>query len=102
MKYIKEDLNLVNLGSECKGVYFKKKAKNWNVLVDKLLTNALIEASCERFKLSEGLDDPYLKFYHSFMVSEAGHYAFYGFTKALSKWFLCKKRWEDFLNLKKI
>ena len=46
-------------------------------LVDQLLLCALIEArSCERFRLlAEGLDDPSLrKFYHKFMVSEAGHY----------------------------
>ena len=42
---------------------FQKRGKTEIVLVDKLLTNALIEArSCERFKLlSEGLNDPYLK-----------------------------------------
>jgi len=46
-------------------------------LVEKLLTNALIEArSCERFRLlSIHLEEQELKdFYHSFMVSEAGHY----------------------------
>ena len=49
-------------------------------LLDQLLTMALIEArSCERFKrLSEGLDDPYLrKFYRKFMESEAGHYTLF-------------------------
>jgi tRNA-(ms[2]io[6]A)-hydroxylase len=46
-------------------------------LVDKLLLCALIEArSCERFRLlSIGLEEESLKkFYHKFMVSEAGHY----------------------------
>lgn len=46
-------------------------------LLDKLLICALIEArSCDRFRiLSEKLNDDYLqKFYHKFMVSEAGHY----------------------------
>lgn len=46
-------------------------------LMHDLLLCALIEArSCERFRiLSEELEDPALrKFYHKFMVSEAGHY----------------------------
>lgn len=46
-------------------------------LLHKLMISALIEArSCERFRvLSEELEDEHLrKFYHKFMVSEAGHY----------------------------
>lgn len=46
-------------------------------LMHDLLVCALIEArSCERFRiLSEGLEEAALrKFYHKFMVSEAGHY----------------------------
>lgn len=46
-------------------------------LMHKLLICAMIEArSCERFRLlSENLEDEGLrKFYHKFMVSEAGHY----------------------------
>jgi len=46
-------------------------------LLHRLLFSAMIEArSCERFRLlSEGLEDTGLrKFYHKFMVSEAGHY----------------------------
>lgn len=46
-------------------------------LLHRLLICALIEArSCERFRLlSEGLaDDDLKRFYHKFMVSEAGHY----------------------------
>lgn len=76
------------------------------VLVDKLLTNALIEArSCERFKLlSEKLSDPYYKkFYHSFMVSEAGHYRlFMDLAKIYETGSYVKKRWEEFLNFEKI
>ena len=57
---------------------FQNKSNNRKeVLVEKLLTNALIEArSCERFRLlSLELNDIYFqKFYHDFMVSEAGHY----------------------------
>jgi tRNA 2-(methylsulfanyl)-N6-isopentenyladenosine37 hydroxylase len=47
------------------------------VLLDRLLVFALIEArSCERFRLlADGLsDDRMKKFYHKFMISEAGHY----------------------------
>jgi len=46
-------------------------------LLEKLLMAALIEArSCERFRLlSLGLEEEALRsFYHTFMVSEAGHY----------------------------
>ncbi len=48
-----------------------------NVVLDRLLVNALIEArSCERFKLlSEGLAEPALRqFYRELMESEARHY----------------------------
>lgn len=86
-------------------LFQKKGVKTEIVLVDKLLTNALIEArSCERFKLlSEGLDDPYLKkFYHSFMVSEAGHYRlFMDLAKLYQSDSYVKKRWEDFLQFEK-
>ncbi len=75
------------------------------VLVDKLLTNALIEArSCERFKLlSEKLSDPYFKkFYHSFMVSEAGHYRlFMDLAKIYKSDLYVKRRWEEFLIFEK-
>lgn len=86
--------------------HFKKKGLQKEiVLVDKLLTNALIEArSCERFKLlSEGLEDPYFqKFYHSFMVSEAGHYRlFMDLAKIYQSESYVKKRWEEFLQFEK-
>ena len=75
------------------------------VLVDKLLTNALIEArSCERFKLlSEGLQDPYFKkFYHRFMLSEAGHYRlFMDLAKIYQSENYVKKRWHEFLEFEK-
>ena len=83
----------------------KKGVKSEIVLIDKLLTNALIEArSCERFKLlSEGLEDPYFKnFYHSFMVSEAGHYRlFMDLAKIYQPEHYVKKRWEEFLQFEK-
>ncbi len=71
-------------------------------LIERLLTNALIEArSCERFRLlSIGLEDEDLReFYHGFMVSEAGHYRmfldlaiFYGDETQV------KKRWQEYLD----
>ena len=83
----------------------KKGLQKEIVLVDKLLTNALIEArSCERFKLlSEGLEDPYFKkFYHSFMVSEAGHYRlFMDLAKIYHTEAYVRKRWEEFLDFEK-
>ncbi|MBS1920936.1 MAG: tRNA-(ms[2]io[6]A)-hydroxylase [Bacteroidetes bacterium] len=73
-----------------------------NRLLDKLLLCALIEArSCERFKrLSEGLDDIYLKnFYRKFMESEAGHYTLF---IELAETYIDKKkvrhRWQEWLN----
>ena len=83
----------------------KKGLQKEIVLVDKLLTNALIEArSCERFKLlSEGLEDPYFKkFYHSFMVSEAGHYRlFMDLAKIYHSESYVRKRWGEFLDFEK-
>ena len=80
----------------------KKGTKTEIVLVDKLLTNALIEArSCERFRLlSEGLNDKYLKnFYYNFMVSEAGHYKlFMDLAKIYNSEQYVKDRWNEFLD----
>ena len=75
------------------------------VLVEKLLTNALIEArSCERFRLlSLELKDSYLKkFYHDFMVSEAGHYrVFMDLAKMYKDKEYVESRWEEYLNHEK-
>jgi tRNA-(ms[2]io[6]A)-hydroxylase len=70
-------------------------------LTEKLLINALIEArSCERFRLlSLHLEEQELRdFYHTFMVSEAGHYRLfldlaieYGGEKV-------KDRWQEYLD----
>ena len=83
----------------------KKGTKTEIVLVDKLLTNALIEArSCERFRLlSEGLKDSYLKkFYYNFMVSEAGHYKlFMDLAKLYNSEEYVRERWNEFLNFEK-
>ncbi len=71
-------------------------------LLEKLLMSAMIEArSCERFRLlSEGLEDPELrKFYHEFMVSEAGHYRlFIDLAKEYNDSETVKKRWDEWLN----
>tara|TARA_B100000965_G_C19543002_1_gene736442 strand:+ start:764 stop:1345 length:582 start_codon:yes stop_codon:yes gene_type:complete len=85
---------------------FQNKNADRNVvLVEKLLTNALIEArSCERFRLlSLELEDAYLKkFYHDFMVSEAGHYrVFMDLAKMYKDKAYVEGRWEEYLNYEK-
>ncbi|MAQ70264.1 MAG: tRNA 2-methylthio-N6-isopentenyl adenosine(37) hydroxylase MiaE [Flavobacteriales bacterium] len=85
---------------------FQNKNADRNVvLVEKLLTNALIEArSCERFRLlSLELKDSYLKkFYHDFMVSEAGHYrVFMDLAKIYKDKAYVESRWQEYLNHEK-
>ena len=68
--------------------------------LDQMLTMALIEA-CERFKrLSEGLDDAYLRnFYRRFMESEAGHYAlFIDLAETYLPKDTVRKRWKEWLD----
>ncbi len=69
--------------------------------IDKLLQCALIEArSCERFRLlSLHLKDEKLKdFYHTFMVSEAGHYRmFLDLAYQYGEKEKVKARWEAYL-----
>tara|TARA_B100001142_G_C14144450_1_gene581961 strand:- start:268 stop:849 length:582 start_codon:yes stop_codon:yes gene_type:complete len=93
-EYVNELLNFQN-----------KNGKREEVLVEKLLTNALIEArSCERFRLlSLELKDTYLqKFYHHFMISEAGHYKlFMDLAKIYKNESYVNNRWEDYLNYEK-
>ena len=76
-----------------------------DILVEKLLTNALIEArSCERFRiLSLNLEDDYLrKFYYSFMVSEAGHYRlFMDLAKLYKEKTYVDSRWQQYLEYEK-
>ena len=76
-----------------------------DILVEKLLTNALIEArSCERFRiLSLNLEDDYLrKFYYSFMVSEAGHYRlFMDLAKLYKEKTYVDNRWQQYLEYEK-
>lgn len=81
--------------------FMKKDGSRDERLVERLLVCALIEArSCERFRLlSTKLEEEVLrKFYHGFMVSEAGHYRLfidlaylYGDPEAV------KKRWNEYL-----
>lgn len=70
--------------------------------IDELLIAAMIEArSCERFRLlSLHVNDEELKkFYHEFMVSEAGHYTlFLDLAKKYIDPEYVKKRWEEYLN----
>ncbi len=83
----------------------KKDGSRDDRLVERLLVCALIEArSCERFRLlSINLDDDDLrKFYHGFMISEAGHYRLfldlaehYGDPEAV------RTRWQEYLEFEK-
>ena len=82
-----------------------KKGTRDEILVEKLLTNALIEArSCERFRLlSLELIDSYLReFYHKFMISEAGHYRlFMDLAKIYKDKSYVDSRWKEYLNYEK-
>lgn len=94
----------LKLGPQRKDIYVNKlrefQIKGGSLdtnLLERLLTFALIEArSCERFRLLSLhiADDDLKKFYHSFMVSEAGHYRLFidlaneycGKEKVSSRW----------------
>lgn len=80
----------------------KKGGSRDQQLLERLLMAALIEArSCERFRLlSEGLEDNDLrKFYHEFMVSEAGHYRmFIDLANAYLGKEKTKTRWSEWLE----
>jgi len=99
----------LNLGRQRKDEYvnalmeFQRKGGNQtDRLVEKLLTCALIEArSCERFRLlSIHLKEKGLKrFYHTFMVSEAGHYkTFINLAMKYGNPSQVKQRWKEYLN----
>jgi len=74
-------------------------------LMEKLLLCALIEArSCERFRLLSlyCADEDLRKFYHKFMVAEAGHYVL--FIELARKYFdreTVDQRWAEFLAYEK-
>ena len=82
--------------------YIRRGGSEIEVLVDKLLFAAMIEArSCERFRiLSQNIADEDLKeFYHELMISEATHYTtFIGFAKKYGEGINVEKRWQAFLD----
>ena len=98
----------LELGRQRKDEYVNKLMKFAKVsgsredqLLNKLLLCALIEArSCERFRLlSLHINDEELKrFYHKFMVAEAGHYRLFidlaGLYCGKAK---ARARWKEFL-----
>lgn len=71
-------------------------------LVEYLLAFAMIEArSCERFRLlSLHISDPELrKFYHEFMVSEAGHYkTFLNLARRYADEQYITIRWQEYIE----
>lgn len=99
----------LKLGKQRKDIYVNKlmefQEKGGGLdrsLLDRLLIFALIEArSCERFRLlSIELEEEELqKFYHTFMVSEAGHYRlFIDLAKEYFDHDKVQKRWQEFLD----
>jgi tRNA-(ms[2]io[6]A)-hydroxylase len=80
----------------------KKGGSKEDQLLEKLLTAALIEArSCERFRLLsiELTDEKLRNFYHTFMVSEAGHYTlFIDLAYHYIDEKKVKKRWQEYLE----
>lgn len=99
----------LHLGRQRKDLYVngllafqKKGGSREERLVEKLLVCALIEArSCERFRLlSTQLDEDHLrKFYHGFMVSEAGHYRmFIDLARLYGDPSSVNQRWKEFLD----
>jgi tRNA-(ms[2]io[6]A)-hydroxylase len=81
--------------------FLQKGGGRERALMEKLLLCALIEArSCERFRLLSlyCADEDLRKFYHKFMVAEAGHYVL--FIDLARKYFDREKvdrRWKEFL-----
>lgn len=82
--------------------YMKKGGSREEVLIDRLLFAAMVEArSCERFKvLSENIGEKELAdFYHELMISEATHYIlFIGFARKYANGIDVEKRWQEWLN----
>ncbi len=81
----------------------RKPGDRNEMLMEKLLLNALIEArSCERFKLlSEHIADESLqKFYRELMISEAGHYRnFIELAEEYMPVARVRQRWKEVLEL---
>lgn len=99
----------LNLGKQRKDLYVnalidsqRKGGSAEDRLLEKLLTCAMIEArSCERFRLlSLHLEEEELKkFYHHFMISEAGHYRlFIDLAKEFCGEEKVKIRWQEYLD----
>ena len=82
--------------------WIRKSGNHQDQMIDRLMVCAMIEArSCERFRLlSLHIEDEDLKkFYHEFMVSEAGHYiTFINLAKEYEKEEMVMKRWDDMLE----
>jgi tRNA-(ms[2]io[6]A)-hydroxylase len=82
--------------------FFPKGGDRTTQLVHRLLYAALIEArSCERFRLlSEQLQDKELAaFYHTLMVSEAGHYTlFLKFARQYGERKKVDGKWQELLQ----
>lgn len=80
----------------------RKGGSRDQLLMEKLLMNALIEArSCERFRLlSRHIpDDELSKFYYELMVSEAGHYKnFLKLAKVYNTEEAVMQRWHEWLE----
>lgn len=80
-----------------------KSGNRDEMLLEKLLLNALIEArSCERFKLlSETIaDDGLRKFYRELVVSEAGHYrSFIELAEDYLPADRVRQRWKELLEM---
>jgi tRNA-(ms[2]io[6]A)-hydroxylase len=82
--------------------FVRKGGNRDEVLMDKLLFSAMIEArSCERFKLlSKEMEDEELRdFYKRLMVSEAGHYRlFLDLACEVYDKDKVMKRWDEWLE----
>ena len=80
----------------------KKGGSREQMLMEKLLMNALIEArSCERFRLlwKNIPDEELSRFYYELMVSEASHYKnFLNLAKVYNPEDVVKKRWSEWLE----
>ena len=82
--------------------FMKTGVSREDKLLEELLVAALIEArSCERFRLlSLNIKEEELRgFYHSFMVSEAGHYVL--FLELARSYFgkeRAEARWQEYLD----
>lgn len=80
----------------------KKGGSREQLLMERLLMNALIEArSCERFRLLSGHipDAGLAKFYHELMISEAGHYKnFLRLAKVYNPEAKVMQRWREWLE----